>query len=367
MNPHFEPGDERFKDPHGHSRRQFLKSGLCGGAALLATPYVGPLSCGDGSLSATPHSQSTPAARVALTTGNDRTDMTFQALRQFQTEIAAGIGNKQVVIKPNNVSTDVPLCATHAGNLEAILEFLKSIGKARNVMIAESGAGGSTLDGFANYGYDRVAARYGARLVELDKTETEVVGCLDERDMRPHPTRVARLLMDPNVYVISATKLKTHDTVVATLSLKNIVMGAPIKAPVNGANRSDKRLVHGGGVWALNYNLAALAPRLHPHLAVIDGYEGMEGNGPVRGSRVDHRVCIVSPDWLAADRVGIELMGIDFANVGYLNYCAQYSGLGVADLDRIEILGPALAEHIVKYRMPDSIDSQLRWRQPIRG
>jgi hypothetical protein len=31
-----------------------------------------------------------------------------------------------------------------------------------------------------------------------------------------------------------------------------------------------------------------LARRLHPHLAVIDGYNGMEGNGPTRGMLVDN-------------------------------------------------------------------------------
>jgi len=140
------------------------------------------------------------------------------------------------------------------------------------------------------------------------------------------------------------------------------VVGAASKA----GGRTDKPLVHGSGIWGINYNLAALAPRLHPHLAVLDGFEGMEGNGPTRGGPVEQRVCVVSPDWLAADRVAVQLMGIDFAMVGYLNYCAEY-GLGEADLARIEILGPALTEHTVKYRLPDSIDNQLRWRQPIRG
>jgi len=351
-------------DTNDHSRRHFLKSGLFGGAAVLASPYLSPLACDDGSLRARPLRARPGAAdaRVALTAGNDRVDNTFQALRQFEQEIATAIGDKLVLIKPNNVTITNQLCATHADNLEGILEFLKSIGKDGNVLIAESCAGGSTLDGFANYGYNRLADKYGVRMADLDETEVAIVPSLDERDMRPHPTRVAAILMDPDVYVISAAKPKTHDTVVATLSLKNIVMGAPSKA----GGRSDKRVVHGGGIYAINYNLAALASRLHPDLAVIDGYEGMEGNGPVRGTAVDHRVCVVSPDWLAADRVGIELMGIDFATVGYLNYCVEY-GYGVADLDRIEILGPALAEHVVKYRLSDSTETQLRWRQPIRG
>jgi uncharacterized protein (DUF362 family) len=356
-------------DAHCPSRRQFLKHGLLGGAALAATPLMGPLSFGGGRVSATSVAPGpgTAQARVALTTGNDRADMTFRALREFRAEIAAGIGNKTVVVKPNNVATDVPLAATHADNLEAILEFLKSIGKDRDVIIAESGGGGSTMEGFDNYGYMPLAAKYGARLVELDRTDFEVVPCIDESDMRPRPTRVSSLLMDPDAYVISATMPKTHNTVVATLALKNIVMAAPIKAPVDGAYRSDKRLVHGGGVWAINYNLATLALRLRPDLAVIDGYDGMEGNGPVRGTAVDHRICVVSPDWLAADRVALELMGIDFDTVGYLQYCVQYGGMGVADLDHIEILGPPLEQHVRRYRLPDSIETQLRWRQPIRG
>jgi uncharacterized protein (DUF362 family) len=97
---------------------------------------------------------------------------------------------------------------------------------------------------------------------------------------------------------------------------------------------------------------------------VIDGYEGMEGNGPTLGTAVDHRICVASPDWLATDRVGIEVMGISFANVGYLNYCAQ-AGLGTADLNRIEVLGENLKDHIRTYKLPDNIDRQLIWMKPV--
>ena len=127
---------------------------------------------------------------------------------------------------------------------------------------------------------------------------------------------MSKLLLDDQAYVISAARMKTHDRVVATLSLKNIVFGAPIKdlGFAWGSGRkpgttNDKPIAHGSGYRAINYNLFALAPRLHPDLAFIDGFEGMQGNGPVGGTPVDHRVCVASPDWLAADRVGIELMG----------------------------------------------------------
>ena len=110
--------------------------------------------------------------------------------------------------------------------------------------------------------------------------------------------------------------------------------------------------------------LFALAQRgLHPHLAVIDGFEGMEGNGPTMGKAVEHRVMVAGTDWLAADRVAVELMGIDFANVGYLNYCAS-AGMGQADLNKIEVLGEPIVRHIRKYKMSDSIDKQLIWMKP---
>jgi len=192
----------------------------------------------------------------------------------------------------------------------------------------------------------------------------------DEKDFKPHAVRVSGVLLDKDCYIVSVARMKTHDRVIATLSLKNIVLGAPIKdigfswSPSKKPGTvNDKPIVHGGGYRGLNYNLYAMSRYLHPHLAVIDGFEGMEGNGPNRGTPVDHRVCVASLDWLAADRVGIELMGIDFAKVGYLNYCAQ-TGLGTADLSKIKIIGEPIASHIKPYKLSDNVEKQLVWMNP---
>jgi len=48
-----------------------------------------------------------------------------------------------------------------------------------------------------------------------------------------------------------------------------------------------------------------------------DSAPSTQGNGPGGGALVEHRVCVVSPDWLAADRVAVELMGIDYAKVSH--------------------------------------------------
>ncbi len=349
------------------TRRDFFKRSLLGGAAAIAAPWCLPRAFGAETVAPARALKS----RVALTAGEDRADLAFQGLKRFEKEIAAAIGNKRVIIKPNNVAIDIQLAASHAQNLEGILEFLRSI-KKTNVVIAESAANGPTLDGFANFTYDTLAAKYGAKLMDLDQEGFDLLYCFDENDFRPHPCRVSKVMLDANSFIISAAKFKTHDRVIATLSLKNIVVGAPIKdlgfgwgPGAKAGTKSDKPVTHGGGFRGINYNLFALAPRLHPHLSVIDGYEGMEGEGPTRGTPVQHRVCVVSPDWLAADRVAVELMGIDFGNVGYLNYCGQ-AGMGETDLANIEILGPAIKDHIKIYKLANSLDRQLIWKQPLK-
>jgi uncharacterized protein (DUF362 family) len=351
--------------PFCSSRREFLKTSfLTGLAAVTAARW--PVRTWAVDEPATVKATS----RVALTAGEDHVDNTFRSLKAFDREISRAIGNRRVVIKPNNVNIEVPLCATPANCLEGILEFLKSIGKAGNAVIAGSAASGPTFEGFANYGYTKVADKYGVKLLDLDQQDIEIVHVFDEKDFRPHPVRMSKLLLDRNNFIISAAKMKTHDRIVTTLSLKNIVFGAPIKdrgvrwgkSTKTGA-KSDKPIAHGNGFRGINYNLFALAQRLRPDLSVIDGYQGMQGNGPVKGTPVEHRVCVAGLDWLAADRTAVELMGIDFAKVGYLTYCAQ-AGLGEGDLRKIEIIGEPIARHIKPYQLADSVGKQLIWMKP---
>jgi uncharacterized protein (DUF362 family) len=339
-----------------------MKTSVLGG---VAATFIGPVN-------AFVHldKQETGPASVSITTGDNRADLAFRALQPFEKQIRQAIGNRRVVLKPNNVSINIPLCATHVDTLEGILEFLKSIKKLDNVIIAESAANGPTFDGFNNYGYYRLVNKYPVKMVDLDQEGFEVLYVFDEKDFKPHPVRVSRVLLSPDSYIVSVAKMKTHDRAIATLSLKNIVFGAPVKDKgfgfgknLKAGAKSDKSIVHGSGYRGINYNLYALAPRLHPHLAVIDGFEGMEGNGPNNGTPVDHRVCVVSTEWLAADRVAVELMGIDFANIGYLNYCAQ-TGLGIADLNKIEIVGESISKHKKTYKLSDNIEKQLIWMKP---
>jgi uncharacterized protein (DUF362 family) len=342
---------------------------MLGGAAAIAAAKLPVAMAADAVTPGKPAAGAT--SKVSLAAGDDRAKIAFDSLTPFKKEIAAAIGTKRIVLKPNNVIVNKPLCASHADNLEGILEFLHSIGKT-DIVIAESPAGGSVMEGFSNYGYDKLAKKYNVKLMDLDQEKYEIVQCIDQKDFQPHAVRTATMLMDPkNNFVISACKLKTHDLVGVTLSLKNIVVGSGIKdsgaslgSSGPGGGRSDKRLMHGGGTWGINYNLFVLSSALHPDLAVIDGYEGMEGTGPVNGTPISQKCCIASLDWMAADRVGVELMGIDVNMIGYLSYCIKAGDRGQGDLSKIEVVGGAIKDYAKTYQLPKTWDQITSWQRP---
>ena len=126
---------------HQMNRRHFLRtSAMAGGAvwALDRLPIVNRALAGVPVVSP-PLSTISP---VSLTTGSDHVDIIFQALQPFKRQIAAAIGNRPVLIKPNCVSHGATALAdTPVECLEGILEFLKSIGKT-DVTVAENCPGG---------------------------------------------------------------------------------------------------------------------------------------------------------------------------------------------------------------------------------
>jgi len=87
--------------------------------------------------------------------------------------------------------------------------------------------------------------------------------------------------------------------VVATLSIKNLALGAPLRSgPKESARWSDKRRYH-VGARQMHYNIMLTAQRLRPFWGVTV-IEGMEGNGPNSGIPVPSRLAIASTDYVAA-------------------------------------------------------------------
>jgi uncharacterized protein (DUF362 family) len=361
------PDREVDLDPR-FSRRGFLWT------AAAATALGEPLFCGEppaapeGATAASTRPPAPPSI-VSVMKGESRRKDVHDSLVAIEDQILPKLkAKKRVVIKPNIVNTGNQLASTHVDALQGILDFLAPRFDGP-VAIAESSAG-FTTEGYDHFRYAEVISEHKplpVSLVDLNeegKFETHVI--LDG-DLHAAKIRLAARLLDPDAFVICSGLMKTHNTVVATLSIKNMALGAPLHSPRGESRRwNDKRVFH-GGVRQTHVDILLAAQRLQPcwGATVIDGYEGMEGNGPNDGTPVPSRIAIASTDYVAADRVAVEAMGIDPSWVGYLQYCGM-AGLGQFDLAKIDVRGAKLAEVARKYKMSDDIQRELRWMGPMK-
>ena len=388
------------------SRRNFLY--LAGAGALAGAASQGRL---QGQQEIPPAVPAIPIypyetrSPVALLKGEDRRKNVTQALLAVDREIGPAIKRKKyVVIKVNNVSTTNQLAATHVDALRGILDYLEPRIKGP-VVIVESSAG-ETLEGFENFKYAQVIPEYKRlqiSLVDLNRERKYQIFSIVDQNIRPIPVRLAARMFDPDAYIISSAMLKTHNAVVATMTVKNMVIGSPLHS-VAGETPvwHDKRLFHaqpsfgpmsgrgappaggrgippeaarggrggggrGGNFHAMNYSMAITAKKLSANwgVGVIDGFEGMEGNGPSGGTAVPMHVALASPDYIAADRVGLEIMGIPAYAVGYLQYAGEL-GTGQFDLEKIDIRGEKPESVRRVFKLHDQVQQQLDWLRDMQ-
>jgi uncharacterized protein (DUF362 family) len=276
-------------------------------------------------------------AKVCLVKGNDRRDIVYQALKKIEDEVFTSIGEKKILIKPNFVVTNRQLAATHVDAVRGILDFLTPHHKQQIIVGESTSSREGTFDGYENYGYLALEKEYNVKLIDLNKQPWQYRYVIGQGN-RPLPIRIISTFLDPDLYIISAAKMKTHDRVVTTLSLKNILLGAPL----NDYQKNDKGLMHTAANFSreavLNYNMFHMAQEIYPDLGVIDGFEAMEGDGPAGGTPVDARIAMASLDPLALDTLATKLMGFDPAQIMYLASMAE-AGMGQGDLSKVEVLG----------------------------
>ncbi len=309
----------------------------------------------------TPAKENLAQSPVALVKGSDRRKNALAALEMIEQEIRDGVkGKRQVVIKPNltRVKKEEWLASTHLDPVWAICEVISSFYDGKIVIAEGTGPGTPLEEALDSFEYPLLKKNFNVEFVDLRLGDYSYGYALD-KDMRPIQIRMSRLLLDPDNFLVSAAALKTHSLSVVTLGLKNIVLAAPMN--FDGKD-NDRRKLHKDNVSSdprpLNFNLFQMAQVVAPDLVLIDGFIGMEGEGPLNGDPVESSLAIAGMDWLAADRVGIEAMGFDFEKIGHYRYCAE-AGMGEANLGRIEVLGESVGNCTRKYKPPTSYEKIL--------
>jgi len=199
-------------------------------------------------------------AKVALIKGEDRRKNITASLVAIDDQIQPVLKTrKYVLIKPNGSDPTRALISTQADTVRGIMDYLAPRFKGQVVVAECCGTTGAQTT--SQFGWDKIFADYKASNMKFvvpneDSNHYELLYGIDY-DMHPVPIRMGAQFVDPAAFVISAGVLKTHNMVVATMSIKNMVLGAALTPPPGvkadwGA--SDKRKFH-VGIRAGNYNI----------------------------------------------------------------------------------------------------------------
>ena len=224
------------------------------------------------------------------------------------------VRGKRVVVKPNLVefSAAAPI-NTHPAVVRAVVDELNARGAARVTIAEGPGHRRPTLDMAEAAGYFHFFPGLDAHFVDLN---------LDDVTRVPlrSPHSPLRELYLPNTVLecdllVSVAKMKTHHWVGATLSMKNLFGLVP--GSVYGW---PKNILHWSGIHECIADLHTLFPK---QFAIVDGIEGMEGNGPILGQPKSMGLLVAGRDAVSVDATCCRLMGIDPTRLKYLRLASE--------------------------------------------
>jgi uncharacterized protein (DUF362 family) len=306
--------------------------------------------------------------KVALAEGDDRLQNISRALHRLIDKV--DIPKFQtVLIKPNLTGADGIYCNTSKEAAKAVVDFLNVHFNPQKIFVGE-GSGGAYASGWStmqilkNMGYEELTEISNVELMNIDELEHKDTFQVETYDGK----QILYFARPQTDLMISLALPKTHDLAVATLGLKNM-MGLIFpddRKKIHGYNDVDgmdgRRLFRDDifylqCVEKIHKNLQAFFSVIKPDMTVLDGYQGMEGDGPVGGEPLFHGYALASLDPIAADFVGARLMGLDPMSIGYLYYLTEDFVPGWAP----EIFGEDLEPLIRRYKLHRKYQLQQQW------
>ncbi|MHA2353192.1 MAG: DUF362 domain-containing protein [Candidatus Thorarchaeota archaeon] len=280
----------------------------------------------------------------------------------------------KVVIKPNLVfglppftgfTTDPPI-------LQAILELCQNVSPLE-LTIAEGSGGIDTKLAFRISGCTELAEKYGAKLVDLNKSPTTNVAIPD--GLLIQELRIPRVILDCDV-LINVPKLKLYRRVPgrsewASLAVKNLLGALPGKGeyshdrpPGFSVQLSREFLTTEGKYFHSEYRqwwspsgekkrihknlaqgLADVNKVIKPALNVIDAVfvsNDVDMTDTTGMEPLELNTILASRDPLALDCIAARIGGLDPFSISYLTHAAE-RGVGESDYKRIQLLGTPLA------------------------
>jgi uncharacterized protein (DUF362 family) len=292
--------------------------------------------------------------KVSVTKSKNHSNGVLSALKLQKEFLIAKLSTaNQIVIKINLVIAENKLSTTPFESVKTFIEFINPFYKGE-IIIAEEPTIGDTYTAFKEYGFTTLEKDY-KNVVLLDLGDDKVV---QKEVSTPNGKMIlpmSKVLLDAP-FLVSICRAKTHDRVVVTLGIKNVAVGV-IKNRFVGRSK-----VHQGK--DIHPILTEISKIIYPDFVIIDGTEGMEGNGPDNGTPINSEWVVCSSDALAADSIAAHLMGFQLSHIGYFNLLKK-ADLGLVyprDKKSIDVEGDYDIRNITSYKPHATFELQKEWR-----
>jgi uncharacterized protein (DUF362 family) len=253
------------------------------------------------------------------------------------------IRGKSVLLKPNLVepAAEAPHINTHPAFIRAAIEVFRKL-DAREVFVAEGqGHCRDTYYVLEQSGFEPMLDEAGTKFVDLNHDDVYSV------DNRLKFTRLTRLHLPQSLrradWIVSLPKMKTHHWAGVTLSMKNLFGVMP-----GMCYGWPKNVLHHAGIVQSILDINAA---VQPHLAIIDGIIGMEGDGPIMGTPRPANLVVMGTNLPAVDATTARLMGFDPHRIEHLKHAS--GRLGPIQERHIEQRGEPLASVAQRFTLPD--------------
>lgn len=322
------------------SRRRFLQVATVAASGVAG---LGTAACSDLTAAARDYDPRASQARVTILHATSYAQNLNDLLRQGMKNHSLNVQGKRVVLKPNLVEYHAARrINTNPLLVAAAVDCFKSLG-AREVIIADGpGHQRDTEMLLELSGLSEVARSERVRFVDLNLDNIHRVATAT------HLTKLNELWLPETILnadlVVSMPKLKTHHWAGVTLSLKNLFGVIP-----SLRYGWPKNVLHWAGI---DESIVDIATTVKPGFTIIDGIEGMEGNGPLHGETVDSQVIVMSENLAAADATAARLMGINPLKVKHLAHMRKLGEPLAAR--RILQTGERLTDYRREFRLIES-------------
>ncbi len=252
------------------------------------------------------------------------------------------LAGQRVVLKPNLVEYHRDkVINTNPAVIASVIELCQKEGAAE-VIVAEGPGHWRNVQYLVEAsGLGEVLQRYNVRFVDLNHDEPEKMQNLGRLTGLEY-LFIAQTVATADV-LISMPKLKTHHWAGATLSLKNLFGTLP-----GICYGWPKNELHWRGIAE---SIIDIASTCTPHLGIIDGIVGMEGDGPLNGIARPTGALVMGNDLVAVDAAGCRLMGLPAERIGHIMLGANKK-LGRMGPNGVEYLGAPIESLAKKYELP---------------